>query len=281
MDKSKKNTYIIAAISLFIIAAAVYFLFIFQKSPKEINVTEGSGFVEDIKSIEISKRPFITLTPTADGAEIIISIENMGHFNKIDFELTYLADNPQIAGEKIQRGSTGSVVNTADAKFKKSLLLGTASKGVRSPDTGISEGKLTLHLFKDDTEYNSETNWDRYEVGLASRQISDQSGKFLLNVPKLGKNYWVIIADTVGVPPNAKFEGNEAVLPVYGTFSIAPGFSTSANLSIKLEGSENNLQLYNYNVQDSTWQSLESNFQDNSLTAKVDSFATFVVVSSP
>src|SRR3990167_6706410 len=134
MDKTKKNIYIIASISLVVIAVAVYFLFIFQKAPKEIETDEGSSFVESIEKIDAANRHFVTLTPTADGAEIIISIEKMSYFDKIEYELTYQADNPQSAGEKIERGATGSDINPKDEKYKKSILLGTGSKGVRSPD---------------------------------------------------------------------------------------------------------------------------------------------------
>lgn len=201
MDNSKKSTYIIAAASLVIITVAVYFLFIFQKSPGEIKVDENASFIENISDIDIVNRPFVTLTPTADGAEIIISIVNMNFFDRIEFELTYQADNPQEVGEKLQRGSVETDIDASQSKYKKSLLLGTASRGVRSPDTGVTDGKLTLHLFKGDTQYVSESKWDRFQVGTTAREIFDSSGNFSLSVPRLSKEYWVIIADTVGVPP--------------------------------------------------------------------------------
>jgi len=279
MDKTKKNTYIIASISLVVIAVAVYFLFIFQKAPKEIETDEGSSFVENIEKIDTTNRPFVTLTPTADGAEIIISIENVSYFDRIEYELTYQADNPQIAGEKIQRGSVETDVDTSQEKYKKSLLLGTASRGVRSPDTGITDGQLALHLFKGDTEYLSETKWDRFEIGTSGGEIFDSTGNFSLDVPRLSKDHWVIIADTVGIPPNGQVSPSDVLLPVYATYSVAPEFTTSARLSIKLTGDVKSPKLYTYSNQDSSWQSLESTFEGGTLTAEVDSFGTFVIVS--
>ena len=279
METSKKSTYIIAAVSLMIIVAAIYFLFIFQKSPNKIKSEEGLKFVESIEGIDIDKRPFVTLTPTADGAEIIISIENMNEFDKIEYELTYQADNPQISGEKIQRGAVETDVNTSQAKYKKSLLLGTASRGVRSPDTGVTDGELALHLFKGDAEYLSETRWDRFEIGTSGGEILDYTGNFSLDVPRLTKNYWVIIADTVGVPPNADFSASDVKLPVFGTYSVAPEFTTSASLSIKLTGDVKSPKLYTYSNQDSSWQSVESTYEGGALAAEVDSFGTFVIVS--
>src|SRR5437870_8511561 len=108
IDPEKHNKYFLAAGALVVILVAIYFLFIFQRGPKKPKSDEFAGEVKELSEIELIKRPYVTLTPTSDGAEIIISIENMGNFDKIEYEVTYLADNPQITGEKIQRGSTGS-----------------------------------------------------------------------------------------------------------------------------------------------------------------------------
>jgi len=278
MQRSYKSTYIIAAASLIIIIVAVYFLFIFQKSPKEIEQDENGGFVEDISKIEISKRPYVTLTPTSDGAEILISIENMDYFDKIEYELTYLADNPQIAGEKLERGSTGIDINTKEPKYKKSILLGTASRGTRSPDKGITDGKLTLHLFRQDTEYQSETNWDLFNEGAKTKQIEDRSNKFAITLPSLGKDYYIIIADTVGIPRNAEFDSNKAVLPIYGIFSVAPDFKSSAKVTIKISSNAQSPQLYSFNSKDEKWQKLESESNDSEISTSTNSFSTFVVV---
>ena len=282
MDPAKRNTYIIAAIGFIGILVAVYFLFIFQEGAKQIKPDEVSGEVRQLNEIDIAKRPYVTLTPTSDGAEILLSIENMADFDQIEYELTYLADNPSVAGEKIQRGSTGIDVNTKDPKYKKSILLGTASRGVRSPDTGITEGKLTMHMFKGETEYQSETSWSFEQIGASSRTLENASGNFQMTTPTLGKNYFVIVSDTVGVPTNGQFDIKGVVLPVYGTFSVAPVFSKNASLSIKLEKDTETPELYSYNLADSKWVKLDSSYDSTKKTvsATTDSFKTFVVVSS-
>ena len=282
MDPAKRNIYIIAAIAFVAILVAVYFLFIFQKGPRQVKPQEVSGEVRELSEIDLNKRPYVTLTPTSDGAEILISIESMSSFDRIEYELTYLADNPQVAGEKIQRGSTGTDVNTKEQKYKKSILLGTASKGTRSPDKGVSDGKLTMHLFKGDIEYQSETNWDLEQSATSSTTFKDRSGNFQMTVPSLGKNYYVIISDTVGAPANDQFDIANVVFPVYGSLSVAPEFAKAADLSIKLTQDAKSFQLYSYNHADSKWTKLDSSYNSASKTvsAKVNSFATFVVVSS-
>ena len=280
MDKSKKNTYIIAGVSLVLILAAVYFLFIFKKGPRELKKQEASGDVKELAQIDLAKRPYVTLTPTPEGAEIIISVENMASFDKIEYELTYQADNPTVAGEKIQRGATGTDINTKDQKYKKSILLGTASRGVRSPDRGIVDGKLTMHMFQGDTEYQSETNWTLDEIGTFQTTLKDPSGNFEIAIPALGKNYWAILGDTIGVPPNYKFDIKNVALPVYGVFSVAPALTKPANVTIKLKDAVKSADLYAYSHQDSTYAKLDSELAGSTVTSDVPSLATFVVVAS-
>jgi len=281
MDPVNRNKYIFAAAALVLILVAIYFLFIFQKGPKDLEGDETQGEVKELAQLELAKRPFVTLTPTSDGAEIIISVENMSEFDRIEYELTYLADNPQIPGVKIQRGSTGTDVNTKDQKYKKSLLLGTASRGVRSPDTGVADGKLTMHMFKGDIEYSSETDWSLIEVGARPQTIQDVAGNFKLDLPAFTKTYWVIIADTIGIPSGPKFQLENVALPTYGVFSIAPEFTKNAKLTVTSQETLN-LKLYSFSTLDSKWQELDSTYNEStkSLAATTSSFATFVVVSA-
>jgi len=277
LSKSKKSTYIIAAVALVVLLLGIYFLFIFKKSQNDIQVSDSStGEIKQVSDVPLANRPYVTLTPTSDGAEIIMSIQNMGFFDNIEYELTYQADNPQSPGTKIERGSTGSDINTKDSSYKKSLLLGTASRGVRSPDRGIVDGKLTMHLIKKGQEYLSETNWDLSIVGATDNVLKSRDGNVTIEVPNLGKDYWAILANTVGIPQGGKFEISKVQLPVYGAFSIAGKFPSEATLTIKERAGN---KLFAYNLQDRSWKEISTTSEGNSLVAKVPSLATYVVVS--
>ena len=283
MDKINRNTYTVAAIALVIILGAIYFLFIFQKGPQKPTLEDQQEEVKELAEIELIMRPFVTLTPTTDGAEIIISIENMSYFDKIEYELTYMADNPQASGEKIQRGSTGTDVNTREAKYKKSILLGTASRGVRSPDKGVEDGNLALHMFKGQIEYQSETPWKLIQAGAKVSKIEDQSGNFQIQLPALGKDLFIILAETIGLPQGDKeFKVENVVLPIYGSFSVSPKFPKSAKISITLENDTTSPVIYSFNHQNLSWQKLEGQYDQSAktLNTSIDQFATFVVVSS-
>lgn len=277
--KKLSTKYITAGISFIVIALAVYFLFIFQKSPSGIKVGEKEGELKDIGQIQLKDKPYVTLTPTADGAEIIVSIENMSFFDSIEYELTYLADDPTRAGEKIQRGSTGGDINTKEEKYKASILLGTASRGVRSPDRGVTEGKLSLHLFKDGGEYLSETEWNLFEIGAAKTTIAARDETVKLEVPPtLGKTYWVVLSDTVGFPPTFDKEPQTVVVPIFGTFSIAPKFTKPATLTLALPEGSTSAQVHFYTT-DGKWGTKDLEVQGKTFSTTASSFATFVITS--
>lgn len=280
MDKAKKNTYIVAGVSLLLIIVAVYFLFIFKGSKESIDVDNSPTEVKQLSEIESTKRPYITLTPTSDGAEIIISIENMAEFDNIEYELTYLADNPQIAGERIERGSTGTDVNTKEGKYKKSILLGTASKGTRSPDKGITDGILTMHMFKSSIEYQQEAKWNIFQVGAQKSEVTDPSGNLRINLPVLGKEYFLILTDTIGIPRTDKFDAQTATLPIYGAFSIASKFPKKARVELKTETDTANLELFLQNHQDGSWWEIKTTKANGLVSGEIEFFGTFVLASS-
>lgn len=283
MEASKKHLYVIAAAAFVLIAAAIYFLFIFHKSPAKPKSEEVATEVKQLADIELAKRPYVTLTPTTDGAEIIMSIENMGNFDNIEYELTYQADNPQISGEKIQRGSTGTDVNTKDPKYKKSILLGTASRGVRSPDRGVADGKLTMHMFKGDIEFQSETDWNLINDGAKTTTLTSSDKKFKVDVPNFGKDHWIIVGDTIGIPSSPSFDAKNVQLPTIGIFSVGAELKSKANLSITLDKDVMDPKLFSYSNSDSKWDEINAKYDSatKTLTAPVAVFATFVVVSSP
>lgn len=283
LDKNKKSTYIAAAAALFFIVAAVYGLFIFQKGAKDIKPKDQASEVKSLEDIELAKRPYITLTPTLPGAEIVISMENISYFSSIECELQYLADNPQEIGNKIARGATCSGINTKDEKYKVAILLGTASKGVSSPDRGIIDGQLFLHMFKDEKQYDKEIPWEIILTGTAVKELKDKQDKFHMELPKFEKPYWIILTDTIGVPPKDwEFDIKNVITPIYGVFSVAPEFATPTTVSIKIDKDVNSPMLYVYSPQTEKWQKLDATWDaaTKTISANVNHFGTFVVVSS-
>ena len=277
MPQSKKNIYIIAAVALVLIFSLLYFLFIFQKKPKQLVKDSTPTEVKQITEIDIAKRPFVTITPTSPGTEVIITMENMSNFDSIEYELTYQADNPSTPGEKIERGATGTDIDPKADKYKKSILLGTASKGVSSPDKNISDGKLTLHLIKNGVEYLSETKWDMVQAGAKATSIKDSDNKISVDIPSLGKDYYMIIADTVGVPVGGDFDVHKAILPVYGVFTLDVPFSKKAALTLNTTQDASSSQLYSYDHNSNQWTKLDSTANTSSVTSQIGSFGTFVL----
>ena len=95
----------------------------------------------------------------------------------------------------------------------------------------------------------------------------------------LGKTYWVILSDTVGIVPTFDKDPASVVTPVWGTFSVAPKFTKNATLTLELGDLGQKPQIHLY-TQDGKWETKDLKAEGDAYTYSLNSFATFVVTSS-
>ncbi len=100
-----------------------------------------------IVEMEVQYRPEISLTPRADGHELILKINKISDtISKIEYEVTYLATDANL---EIEKGASGILESSelVAGKAERKILLGTESctNGCKYKyDTGVSGGKLSL-----------------------------------------------------------------------------------------------------------------------------------------
>ncbi len=106
--------------------------------------------VQSTKTIELSPqdRPYISLTPRADGHLLTLKIDNIpSSVTQLDYELIYTVHDPA-TNQDIEKG-VGDTVKEVSKSISKDLLLGTESctNGCKySYDNGVNGGTLTLTL---------------------------------------------------------------------------------------------------------------------------------------
>ncbi|MFA5026067.1 MAG: hypothetical protein WC503_06180 [Candidatus Shapirobacteria bacterium] len=92
-------------------------------------------------------RPQVSLTPRADGHELILNINSISQsISKIEYELTYVAVDNKL---EIEKGASGIIetVDIATGKVERKILLGTESctSGCKYKyDSGVTGGNLNL-----------------------------------------------------------------------------------------------------------------------------------------
>ena len=132
-----KKYLILVVLSLFFLSACG------KKTAPAPSPTPAPKLVE----MEVQNRPEISLTPRADGHELILKINKISDIiSKIEYEITYLATDTNL---EIEKGASG-IIDSSElslSKVERKILLGTESctNGCKYKyDSGVSGGKLIL-----------------------------------------------------------------------------------------------------------------------------------------
>lgn len=143
----KKKTGLIIAgviVVLLLVTGFVVYKAVFSGSPTSTQTTEDITPIE-LPAADSSIQVNLTESKTAANT-VIISVKGLGSkISTIAYELTY-ESNGLIKG--VNSGSKPAEVAGKDS-FERDIYLGTCSRNVCKPDTGVS--KITLNLVFTDT----------------------------------------------------------------------------------------------------------------------------------
>jgi hypothetical protein len=125
---------------------AVTSLLFFSSCGKKTTSTVTPTPVPELVELKLDQKPFISLTPSAEGHEINLKISEISNVIKeIDYELVYDAGS---VGTEIQKGVNGTIKVDGSTALKN-ILLGTESctNGCkRKYDEGVTGGNLILNF---------------------------------------------------------------------------------------------------------------------------------------
>jgi len=214
----------------------------------------------------LEERPYVTLTPRADGREFTLEIARIKNAKKIEYELVYLSQG-------LSRGVVGTVDLKGESEISRKLLLGTCSRNVCKYDEGVEEGTLTLR-FRDPNGVRKFVSDFHLQQG--EDRLSSKDGNFTLE-GKLSADTFYITMATIGLPQEIK---EKMVGGPYGIF--ASGSKVVKNGAVGLTLSEESTGAKLYSWQGTSWQEETDKFElkDKTLSASVASLATFIAAAS-
>lgn len=205
---------------------ALLFIGVFiVKSRGGAKATPEPGDDEVVAEIPFEKRPFVSLTPTADGHWLKLKIENM----KVDGAATldYLLE--YIVADGRPQGTGGEIELEGENVIERELLLGSESSGKYRYDEGVEKGTLALRFRNDKGKLVGKLATDFHlQTGVTDLGTVDYA--FTYNLNKSSKDYFVSM-DTFGVPSG--FAGE----PAKGPFGIFASSTTAHPGSHNLDGS--------------------------------------------
>lgn len=238
------------------------------KKPKEEETIETRK-VEQINKLPVKQRPYITLTPRADGKEVTLTIDNLTNASQAEYELEYQA------GSMIQ-GVFGSIdFQKEELPVSKNLLFGSCSKGKCRYDENVTGGSLTLRFEGGDEPYVLKTDFNLQLMSQHEGVFASKDIKAKLDVGKSGlpASTYVIIANTLGLPVDLD---GEIIAGPYA-FLAAQTQKFNGTLTIQSKEDLTSAKLFYYNGSD--WTEITLEIDNNKITAPVTNLGTYIVVS--
>ncbi len=168
---------------------------VLKKPSEEINVEETQ-----LVDIPLNERPITTLTPTADGHWLILSITKLNPViekydsTSLDYELLYKLPDGRT------QGVPGTISLSKDIEVEKELLLGSESSGKFRYDDGVERGSLTIKLRNDKGKLVSKLSTD-FHLQTEVEELTSADGAFLYKLEDKLEDFFVTMK-TFGIPEN-------------------------------------------------------------------------------
>ncbi len=265
MSKFKK--YLPWLVILLVVAGGIFGYLNYRREPaeEEIATDQKKRIQEPVNQIPVSERPYLTITPEADGHNVTLSVKSLKlPATEVEYELEYQA---------------GSLLQGAFGQFsldklptKERILLGSCSAGgACSYHEDVKGGSLLTRFTGSEDSYTLKSRWKYLINAQGETSFSSQDAKFQLESSALARQSYLIIFNTAGYP-----EGLEStpVAEIYSLTTASP-LTGSGQLSIRAE-EEGELVIMGYDGQN--WQEFETEVDGQTATAEVDLLELYTVI---
>jgi hypothetical protein len=200
---SKNLTILLVAIGLLVLVGGGFWLIKGKGGDGRATPTPTPEKI--ITEVPLAERPYVSLTPRADGRELTLNITNIKNASSLEYELSYLSND-------LSRGVIGTVDVGGSDKLTRQLLLGSCSKNTCKYDENVTEGSLTLRFRG---SVGTEKFTADFHLQKGGMELSSLDGYFKA-AAKLPVGTYFITMSTIGLP--SPIEGTVLGQP-YGIFS--------------------------------------------------------------
>ena len=195
---------LVVAVGILILIVGGFFL-IKGKTTKAPGPTPTLAPEKTASEVPLTERPYVSLTPRADGRELTLNINNIKGATSLEYELSYLSND-------LSRGVIGSVDLKGEDKLTRQLLLGSCSKNTCKYDENVTKGNLVLRFRGPDGVKKFTSDFHLQKGGT---ELSSLDG-FFKALAKLPTGTYFVTMSTIGLP--SPVEGSVLGQP-YGIFS--------------------------------------------------------------
>jgi len=255
----KKNlTITLIVIAVLLITVGAIFIMRGRRNTETSNNNQQNQ--QETMETPLAERPFVSLTPRADGKEFTLDIIRIKNTQTIEYEMVYESHG-------LSRGVIGSVDLKGEDKVQRKLLLGSCSKNVCKYDEGVEQGTLTLR-FRGSA--GTEKFTSDFHLQQGGKELTSMDGNFKIS-GKFSASTFYLTMSTIGLPEKVE---SKIVGGPYGIFTAGSSSAKNSTLTMVLSETTTLAKLFLFDGKSSTEQT-GVKIEGNNLTATVNSLGTF------
>ncbi len=214
---------------------------------------------EPVNIIETNQRPFVKLSPVADGHNLTIEIFNTKkRADTLEYELEYQAGS-------LLQGVFGQI-DLAQLPVEEKILLGSCSAGgACTYHQDVKGGSLLMRFSGGEETYALKSDW-RYFINSSNEtSFSSRDAKFTVAAKQLARQSYIIIYNSPGYPVGLEELGqlNSEI------YSLATNSSLTGEgeITIRANQEAEDLTLVGFNTQTQEWTEFEATVEGKMVTA--------------
>lgn len=278
MEKNKKIAIFALSIGAIIIAVLTI-LVILPTGERNADTTSQEPvrrrISEPVNEIEVAQRPYIQLTPQADGRNLTISVlEVKKSADLMEYELEY------------QAGSTSqgefNTIDLATLPASNNAFFGSCSAGGACTYHEDIKGGSLLGRFISNTEngesYALKQDWRYFDTTAAQTQVASRDAQFQLEASAIANQRFIVVYNTPGFPGDIS-EFGELASDIYSLRGNT-AFTGTGELSIRAHeatSEERPLTILGFNGTE--WVAFETTSDGRMASAEVDLVEAYLVVN--
>lgn len=267
MKKSRIALVIAIAVPIVVALGVIFMVKAKNNSqPAETAEKTKTKIKQNVNTIPIEERPYVTLQPLSSRNDLEITIYNR----------KLAADTVAVTLEYDRnKGILDAVLKTInltkDVQTEK-LFMGSKSAGGHiTYHDDVVGGSLYLE-FSGDNEYNLEVPWRYQDTEPRYSQLSSADGKFQVELDEPIKATKVIVMQSPGLPDAID---QKVLAGPYLVRTVGDLLKTTATIKIRLTEEASNVVLYGWDGE--TWQEIDSTVDGKTVTGSGPFYQAYIV----
>ncbi len=170
--------------------------------------------IEEINVIPVDQRPYVYLTPLADGKNVEITLASIKKpASEGEYELEYQAGT-------LLQGAFGAL-DLSSLPFSEKILFGSCSAGgACTYHTDIKGGTL-LTRFLGDEKYVLKSDWRYFDNDTKETQVASKDAKFQLTADGIAQQRYVIVFNAPGYPDEVEGKVVSEIYSLQGSTQLS------------------------------------------------------------